>query len=74
MFGMQHMLHSNSELPTLHLIAKSKLTVLSLPVSSVQFFAKPHALHIAAVRSFQYFSTFQYFSILVFEGFCISVF
>lgn len=46
-FGMQHMLHTESELPTLHLIAKSKLTVLSLPVSSVQFFAKPTALHIA---------------------------
>ncbi|XP_063687410.1 uncharacterized protein LOC134820752 [Bolinopsis microptera] len=49
-FGMQHMLHSSKDLPTLHLIAKSKLTVLTIPVSSVQFFAKPHALHIATEK------------------------
>ena len=66
MFGMQHMLHNHSELPTLHLIAKSKLTVLSLPVSSVQFFAKAHALHIAAVRFLQNFSISVLYSILVF--------
>ena len=44
------MLHESGDLPRLHLIAKSKLTVLSIPVTSVRFFAKPLALHIAAVR------------------------
>jgi len=43
-FGVQHVFHKQAKLPTLHLIAKSRVTVVSLPVFSVRHYATHMAI------------------------------
>ena len=43
-FGVQHVFHKQANLPTLHLIAKSRVTVVSIPVFSILHYASNIAI------------------------------